>query len=261
MAHGNSNWDSILARIYYMLGAAYYFVHWIGLLGIASLITSLISILTQRVAVAVVLFAIGAILVGAAAGLAIISPRRRLRGANPRLRIHSIEEIYTIIRNNRFDSTRELKVQALGDGIDSYIDKFIWSGSGNIIPRIDRPAGAQANVEDEPLGYRKILRVRFPRPLRRNETMVLRYTLELEDTAQSARPFLGVGMTEWKVGTLTLRVIWKANIPAEYKRQMFLSNTSDIPVFEEVIPLNRTCREAIWVIQRPRAHWEFRIVW
>jgi hypothetical protein len=259
--HSGGKWDSVLARAYYTLGSAYYVVHWIAALGLASLLASVLPLVHQRIIVGLSLAFVGITSVVVAAWLTISSLRHRLNGTNPTLRIVKVEEIYTDLGDGRFDSTRDLTMQAASAGAASYVDKFIWTGTGHITPRIDVPPDARVVLEDEPFGYRKILRVWFPRQLRKNESIRIRYTLELHDTESTARPFLSVGANEWGLRKLILRVNWKDTVPPLYKRQLFASITSDLPVFEDSIIVARSEREGIWTIPKPHFGWEYRIVW
>lgn len=249
-------WDAAASRVYYIAGGAYYVTHWIGLLGGVGAIAS--GFLSARLGMPLACASGVACIV--AGRMWLHSFRQRLAGSNPGLRVQSMEVGYRILRARRYRSTRRVCVKARRDGVDHFAHKFLWTGSGTLTPAVSSPANATISIEKDPHTVFHVCRVYLARPLRRSETVVFDYHIDLEDEEGTSRPYVAM-TTHDPMQELTLFVEFDHDRPSRIRRQLFLSGVAEIPMFEDTGGLSGSAHRFEWKITRPRMYWRYRLVW
>jgi hypothetical protein len=248
-----------LGLIYHSLAGAYYVKAWLATLGPLIAIPPLLFL---RPSIARGLLAVvgsGLTALGVSAWVA--SSRRRRASSNPDLRIGPLEQTLHVLANDEYTDSRQVAIEALRTGVAYYDAKFSWTGSGSAIPQLTQPAGGRINIRPQYLGSHQVVRVEFPRPLSRRETLAIDYSLSLTDPTRTVQPFLGAICPTSIRGSLTLRVLFAKPPPSSYKRQRFFSASADIPILEEVVGLRPGSNELYWLVPRPRPGYRYQIAW
>lgn len=252
----SKKWDGLAARVYYTLGAAHYLKLELASVGILTLLGSLAPF-----RYAFLLAIVGVSLIGVATYLGIASVKRRLQGTNPGLKILTVEETFVVLGNNRYDSKRNVLLRAIRDGVDAYIDKLIWTGSGTMNLEVESPRGATGVLDRERLGTYEVTRIVFDRPLRRGERATVRFTLHLWDEQGTCQPFLSVRPNDPIHEHLIMRVRFEEKPAVSNRKQILLSDVSEIPVYENGSSSKKGSREVYWKVRKPRPTFRYRITW
>lgn len=257
--HGR--WVNVAARVYYVFGALYYLYHWLIIFGAGGLLVALFSHSASRNQIA--FYALSPSLTALIWGLVIWSKRKtvEIQSQNPALYEMELHSTYILHGGGRYHYDRSLKVKARYDGVDHYTAKFTWSGGHGVQPNVHAQGPHTVTVMRAERDYQSVARINFQRPLRKGEVLDFMYSLELNDPQGQAKPFLAhtVYHRTDKVW-LTIRFDTPPAIRF-FTRQIFLSTSADIPMFEEVVnvPPNATTLE--WQIARPRIGYRYKIIW
>lgn len=261
-----SRWDTLASRITYYLGALFYLYQWFLLLGIAGTISSVVpqirALLSDNSATYGFLLSVGVSVWGVMLWLKADSQRHR--GYNPGLEILQVEDIYASKDNYSYTYTKKVTARALQHGVNSYTFKFQWTGTGTIAARVG-DTHHTIQLLDERLGFlSRETTVYFERPLRRREMIALTFHLDLTDTGHTARPFLQGTVFDPIKGKIIFRVQFLRSSnskPSKYKRAIFVSAVTNIPVWEEEVNLPPESYEASWEVRKPRPSYAYRITW
>lgn len=260
-------WAKVAALIHHSAAAFYYLYKLFissGLIG--TVVFSLILIhqrLTHQAILPVLLsliISLGVVLAGVVFW-AKIQTSQQFQSHNPGLRILSSEVTYAHLNNNKYSQSVRIIAKALQHGVKSYEQKFYWTGEGKIIPSIDDPR-QKIHLFKEQDGPRQICKIDFERPQKPNDKKInINYKLDLIDDAQKAQRFLRHNVY-CKMTKLVLRVQFsnEDNIKS-YKRQIFMSPVSEVPIKEWEFALPLDSREAFWEIPKPKISFKYQIIW
>jgi hypothetical protein len=259
MAHGK--WTGWLARSYYTSGLLYYGYKWFLALGGLGLLTSgtfffffQAPILT---AVSLVL-SLFALLLGMSFWRKIA--KVRLASLNPGLRIERIIVDYRLLGERASDYVREVQAVAVFP-TEYYQARFNWSGHGKVSPSAVDGA-THVEVSQHPGSVYDICRVHFGESLGKSAKRKFVYRLQLSDGTQPVRPFLGHTVDSPISKELVLRVHLMPNQEIKhYKRQFFISATSNLHLWEEEVPVNPQNRLLEWSIPKTMHHYYYRLSW
>lgn len=169
--------------------------------------------------------------------------------------------LYTVSDNELdYEQVVEIEVQALRDGVESFINKYWWTGTGEqkIELLSTGPFIEMAPVAREAWRY---YRVNFGRALRSGETesVVIRQTMK--DTGKTHEPILSKVVTE-PLGRLILEARPpKTRTPNRVTRYEHATAFVLHPVRSEVIPFDRANWCIHWEIPRPRLGHTYTIRW
>lgn len=254
-------WRALGMHAYYLLGATYYLYHWLIIAGVGGLTAAgIIQYANANLKITItIIVAISALFLLSGIALLILNFRRRYRSANPGLKILSSESLYRVSSNTDYEYVRKITAMASLDGVNTFVHRFIWTGTGTIDVSTDTP-GYSISLEDDNLTPRRKLVVRFDRSKRKREKFSFTYKFAMHDDAHTARNFLRTTIPE-KVRHMQLRVSLPATIcPAQFRRAMYMSSVSDIPVYEEMVATDgNTMLE--WKIRHPRLDYEYGLFW
>jgi hypothetical protein len=254
-----SRWVSWGVRLYYALGFSYYIYQWILVGGgVGLLLSAGTYVYGSPILYPAIAGVISLSLLIAGLIIFVVNLRKRYKGANPGLKLHSSKTTYRILPDHRYEYRRELEVEAAFDGVDHFIHVLGWSGGGTMVAAAD--FGHQVAVEDHERSNDRKLRLSFP-PQRKRAKFKLRYSLSMEDTERKARNFFRTNISE-KVRLLTTEIEFPAaGCPPQYKTSIYMSMVAAIPVFEKEMPINRQDHKVIWEIRKPRFDYNYVITW
>lgn len=247
-----------MGRVYYTLGAVYYFYNWMVGLGAASAATGGLAkglnLFDPTLAFAV------AFLVGVPGAIIWVdNARKQSQSLNPGLEILNESAIYTISDSGVYHYTKRLNVKAKQSGVDRYRTKFKWTGEGPIDIEAPLP-GQDYNVLDDDV-Y-DLCEVTFGAGLKKRTTTDVELTMTLQMQGREPDPYLSRLVDEQFSGGLTLKV----NLPTghnitNYKKEIYAAPRALSAVKEETEELDDMSREITWNIKRPRIGYRYVIRW
>lgn len=258
LARAPGRWDSFGARLYYLLGILYYVYHGMLILGGSGVVLSVAAIFVKSPYWAAASFLPTSICV-LAMGIVLWAKQRNasLGDHNPGLKEQKLESTYHVLDGHHYTYTRRVIVEAQYDGVDHYMHKFFWSGYGPIEP-VGFAGCLAAEIERPRHGSYRTCKIQFERPLRKGEVLDFTYSISLADAEGSARPFLSHNV-RLGVNQLSMRV--KGIAARRYKRQIFTSMLSDIPIYEEDVLAEEHSPDLVWEIKHPRVGYRFELSW
>lgn len=179
-------------------------------------------------------------------------------GLNPYLESMLVEVCYSLVDATSYKYSRRVIVKALRNGIDCYKNKITWTGTGSITPNGHNP---RFTIGDDPFSNYKFCKVDFERPLKKKEKLEIRYSLDLKDPGMQARPFLNHTIHN-PIHKLIMRVHFLHDDGGvHFKKEIFMSPMSEMPLWEEKVLLPLDSKEAVWEIDRPRQGYCYRLTW
>lgn len=256
-------WESFASWTSHALSISYSIYRWLIALGGGGLFVSLGVALssiaqTRMAAILFGVFFIPVLVLGVFAWLR--SSKKRLHGPNPHLRVLESKVTYAVLGSGCYRQTRRLRVRALQHGVERYKHKFIWTGQGQINCKSDDPENS-VEIIPESYGPYQQCRLTFQTPLAKGQEYEFGYMLELKDVDHAAKPFLQTTVNDM-VDSLTLRVQFPVpGFVSSCVREIFLSSSSETPIWKEEVALPASSSEAIWPISRPRLSYSYRLRW
>lgn len=153
---------------------------------------------------------------------------------------------------------RRVLVKALKNGLESYQDKYQWTGSGNV--KISSAIKEHQFRETIKKNVWQFYEIRFQKMLSKNESMETELIWELEDIAVKAVPFFSATIEE-PTDCLKLNL----SLPSDAGvREVTCEVSSGIgakkPFSSKTIPLDRNGK-AIWEIKRPKLLYHYEMKW
>lgn len=255
-----SHWATFGVRLYYFLGFSYYVYQWFLYAGGVGLIAAAFAYALGSPALWLIVAVIASIL-SLIFGLTIffLSVRKRYKSANPGLKILSSRTVYRILPSDTYIYDRELEVIAAFDGVDHFTHSFGWTGEGQVAASAG--GGGRAELAIDNKSTRQKLRVYFDRPRRKRDQFKVAYRLEMQDAGKKARNFVRTTINE-KTRLLDLEIEFPAEqCPDTYKLAIYMSDIAEIPVFEEVLPINRQDHKVKWTVHKPRFDYNYCVSW
>ncbi len=254
-------WSTFASRVYYALGMAYYLYQWIGIAGVFALIAAYLPFQAGYYWPSFVISQIALILFIWCFTLWMRSTRFQFQSGNPGIKTLETDRRYSVLDDNHYEYYRKVTVKAKQHGVVGYNHYFHWSGEGKIeVAPLD-------GCKHHPCVLRPHLRtgqvcaVTFERPLRKGETTEIAYMLHLSDTKGTAEPFLSHTCHD-KTNRLTLRVTFPpGNQARTFKKQIFLSPVSPLPIWEETGTTSQDSNTAEFSISKPRVGSMYAIIW
>lgn len=258
--HGK--WETVAARVYYVVGLSYYVYHWLLLGGAGGLA---VGIFTHAIHRNYITFAIAPVSISLLIwGVVLWSKKKATEflSHNPGLHEKLSDSTYTILENNRYRFNRKLIVQARHGGVDHYKGKFRWSGGGTVEAVLASSAPHHVTLSRQPHDIHMICRIDFERPLLKGEVLEFNYALEMEDLHHTAEQFVSHSIY-YRTDRLVSRVRLEPPPPLLrfYRRQILASPTADMPIFEEQVNLQDGREELNWEVKNPRIGYRYKIVW
>lgn len=259
MTHHGGRWASTGVRFYYLLGSAYYIHKWLVYFGVGGVLTGVTAYLWDyRFAlIAAFIFALSIASLCLGVWLWIDDARRRYQSANPGLQIKRVEAIYRNLGGGKYEYTRRMEVVAKFQGVEGFRHKFGWTGGGRIEVRTD--PSCIATLGDNDRIWNKVL-IAFPRPLAKGEIFTCYYTLSMLDTVNTAQKFLRMTLDDKSEHLSQTVILQSADRPVSFRRLMYVTQTSEIPVFEETVQLSPD-KIVGWEIPWPRPNFVYGIYW
>jgi hypothetical protein len=168
--------------------------------------------------------------------------------------------VYRVLDHERLEYVRVIKVKALQDGLNEFIDRYFWTGDDDTLPVRGRHVHKITLMEDTSGMYR-FIRVQLEKSLRRGEE----YDFEVRWPAirqwRTSRPFVS-GSTD----DPTHRLVFKVNIPSasrgsdEAVCEIYRAVESLVPIESEVREFDRD-GAVEWVVNRPKLFHHYRLRW
>lgn len=173
----------------------------------------------------------------------------------------SAKYIYTISDNELdYEQIVEIEVQALRDGIESFTNKFWWTGTGEQHLNLLSP-GHFLEMAPIPREAWRYYKVNFGRALQAGESETVAVQQKMKDTGKTHEPILSKVVTE-PLGQLILEVhppktrLIKKVVQYEHASAFVLH-----PVSSKVIPFDRANWRIRWDIPNPKFGHTYTIRW
>lgn len=153
---------------------------------------------------------------------------------------------------------KRVLVKALKNGLDTYHDKYHWTGNGNV--KIFSAIKEQQFRETIRKNIWQFYEIRFQKTLSKNESIETEVFWELEDTANNAGPFISADIEE---PTDLLRL--NLSIPHDLGVKEITCETSSgigakKPFKSKLRPLDRNGR-VTWKEEKPKLLYHYEIKW
>lgn len=259
-SQGHGKWLSWVARVYYLLGTAYYSYHLLFLLGITGVTTAILLRVKSGPIVASVITTVSVFSLLVAVSFWRKVVRLQFMSPNPSLHIKRIIVDYHYMDPLNCDYVRTVEAVALYP-TDRYCAKFKWSSDGQVTG--EALAGAKkVDVSEQSTSMFNMCRVEFERMLTKNQTLTFSYRLKLRDARKPVKRFLGhVVDLPTKMLTLTVKLPQNEEVK-EYRKQLFISTESEIPLWEETQIVAEPWKKEIgWEIPKAKQGCVYRISW
>ena len=178
----------------------------------------------------------------------------------PRMRPHyeilEKEITYKIDADGLLHFSRKIKLKALIDNVDSYIDRYVWTGGDARLP--EPGPGAASITELLEAGIWRFYSTRLPHPLRKGKEHELQIHWPPLADWRTSKPFVSTSTEE-----PTRRLTFKVEIPLQHLREDdFLAE--EMRGIESIYPFKTTglAREdrLVWTF-KPKLYRHYRIRW
>ncbi|ADD42729.1 hypothetical protein [Stackebrandtia nassauensis] len=163
---------------------------------------------------------------------------------------------YVINEHGELLYSKRIKLKALRDQMDEYIDRYFWSGGG--VPKPEPGEGAQEITEVARVGVWEYYRIFFGRVLHRGDVHEIEITWPLTNWRDSS-PFVALSTRE-----PTHKLVFDVKLPADEVGGSVLAE--EIAGIDSIYPFNTEeieldhgrCR---WVVDRPSLYTQYRLRW
>jgi hypothetical protein len=154
---------------------------------------------------------------------------------------------------------KRFKIRVLRDGVDRFMDRYRWTGSGKCNIKSLTSGFNIANERKEE--FWDYFDVTFPHPLRKNEEADFTIEWELFDVVTSAVPFLST-MIDYETKHLSMRVILPPNLaPKGAYCYEFANYIDTLPVSTQPTQWNAATQSISYDGPRPKKYHKFLIRW
>lgn len=168
------------------------------------------------------------------------------------------EVSYEYITKEKMVYTKRNSLKALKNNLDTYHDKYLWTGKGNV--NIKSAIKRHTYFEVEPSkNIWQFYEIKFHKYLKKGETEETEIIWELEDLEQKAVPFFSATIEE-----PTEKVIFNLSLNPEFDvKEAICEETCSIgaqkPFHTRTVKLDRNGK-AQWIIKHPKLlhHYEMR---
>jgi hypothetical protein len=153
---------------------------------------------------------------------------------------------------------RKYRIKALKNGLDTYRDKFRWTGRGDINIKSGIPE--QHVIETVRKNVWQVYEIRLQRTLKKGDIIETEVVWELDDQASRAVPFFSTTIEE---PTKLLR--FNLSLPIDFgvreaTREVSSGIGSGKPFQSDATPLNKH-GEVVWEIKNPKLLYYYEIRW
>lgn len=187
----------------------------------------------------------------------------RFRPRYPRLDFdyEIIEKLltYEYVDQQKMLYRRRIVLKALKNNLDHYIDKYHWTGSGEISLKSAIPEHRVHLTERKSVW--QFYQIDFRRHLKKNDTIITEVVFDLFDAKGTAVPFFSATVEE-PTNKLVLELRLNPSLGVkEAIAEEKITITSKAPLDIRIVPLDNEGR-AIWSLSRPELlhHYELRWV-
>jgi len=173
----------------------------------------------------------------------------------------SAKYVYTISDDELdYEQIVEIEIQALRDGVESFVNKFWWTGTGEQDLRL-LSIGHFLEMPPVPREAWRYYKVNFGRALNAGETETVIIQQTMKDTGRTHEPILSKVVTE-PLGHLILEVHPPKTRPPS-KVVLYEHATAFVlhPVSSKVVPFDRSKWCINWEIANPKFGHTYTIRW
>ena len=169
------------------------------------------------------------------------------------------KEIYYEYRNKTHMMYRKrVSVKALKNGLDTYHDKYQWTGNGNV--KISSAIKEQQFRKTIKKNVWQFYEIRFQKTLAKKESIETEIVWDLEDVNREAVPFFSATIEEpTDFLKLNLSLTPKLGVK-EVTCEISSGIGAKKPFNSKTIPLDRNGR-ATWEIKKPKLLYHYEIKW
>lgn len=154
---------------------------------------------------------------------------------------------------------KRLKMRMLKDNIESYKDRYRWTGKGKCILKSVQPDFRIINQHKGDDGLFDYFEVLFPEPTQKDDIVDFTIEWELTDEEGIAIPFLST-----MIDSVTKSLLLQVNLPAEPKGALFEEYeyfTQTEPSVVKIIHWNHATRSLSYEDNDPQLKHKYRIRW
>lgn len=257
--NSEGKWTSTLAHFYYFTGAIYYLYEWLLVFGLASLVASGTAwwFSAPTLTAVFLVFSLALLVSGISFWRKIV--KVELCSHNPGLRVDRMAIAYRLDGDRESSYVREVDVEVLFPA-DKYQATFYWTGQGKVTTSPLKGA-IKVEVIEHTSNAHDICRVYFGDTLPKGKKHNFAYKMHFSDATHPVRPFLGHNVNS-PLKELTMKVQLLPNQEIkQYKRQFFINTTANLPLWEQIVPVNNPENRLLeWTIPKPKLYY-YRITW
>lgn len=249
-------WESWGALVHHSLGIGFYFYELLMLSGAAAGLAAFFLRFAPFASNAV--FFIGGVLFWGGIMAMVAASKRRNGFINADLVVTHLTDTYVVgYPEYRFE--KQVVVKAQRSGVESYKQKFIWTG-GNDVRIVVEPASVGRLVtEDRNDGYH-VMRLLFAKPLLQGHSVPFKLIFSMTDENRKAKPLFQKLVDDFYKNGFRMRVILPET-PASATREIFISPRSELPVWTRPFDVEPHSKEIFWSVRKPRVGRRYRICW
>lgn len=257
MKGSHPRWVNWTARVYYVIGCAYYVYHWLITLGLTGL--AAVGVLNMGPVISSTVTTVSIITIIAGISFWRRMVRIQFTSLNSGLHITEMTIDYEYKNPTECHYMRSLKVRALRP-VDRYRSKFKWSSEGDITEDVVRGA-KKVTTSDHSTSAFSICQVDFARPLVTNESLEFTYILHLRCAKRTVKQYLG-HTVDAPIDKLIMKVrLGEGCIGTAFRKQLFINSTGECPLKEDIVEITQYERDVEWHIPNAQAGYYYQISW
>ena len=154
---------------------------------------------------------------------------------------------------------KRFKLRALRDGVDSFPDRYKWTGQGKCIVKSITPAFRVVN--ERKIEFWDYFDVVFPHPIRKGEIVEFTIQWDLFDEKRTAVPFLST-MIDLPTEHLILRVKLPRKLKPKYAMAYEFKDYIDtLPIYTQELHWNPTTESLEYEVRSPKLYHKYMIRW
>lgn len=170
------------------------------------------------------------------------------------------EVVYQHFPDGKTMSQRKrFKIRVLRDGVDRFMDRYRWTGTGKCtIKSLTSGFNVANHRKEEFWDYFDVI---FPHPLRKNEEADFTIEWELFDAGQAAVPFLST-MIDYETKHLSMRVILPPDLaPKGAYCYEFANYIDTLPISTQPTQWDAATQSINYDVPRPKKYHKYLIRW
>ncbi len=252
-------WQDVAAALHHGLGILYYSYHWFISVGISGAVAGAVFLPRHTLLLVPVSVFSGILLAAGVMGW-ISRNAKRLNFINPAIAVTKLVDTYRQIDSSHYTFAKTVTIRALHLGVDSFHNKFNWSGRGTRHISVEPSEECTVTVERIPDATWEMLCVHFLRPMVKGEEKTFSICFELHDEAGAARPYFVKFIDDLYPNGLTMRVLLPTQ-PKTCLREIFPSARAEVHSWFDPTPPLPDTTQIVWDVRPAVVGYRYKISW